>query len=236
MLPSWQPSEEQADQVGRLFFGADAVLGAAAAAGAPSAATEGGSTAETTSSSSTESSSSSTAASNSGTTQQQQPSAPVPAAAPPPSPLLRLRVALEVLQSFQTRANPSAGLPVWQEASVAAVASLADEMLYRAVALAFLGGWLRDRAYEAGADDEVLFPTMLLGGGAAPGGTAAASGAAADVAAAATAAAGALTAVPTAVAAQYAALGLIAALGVAGFIAKAYQDRRSVERLQVLAA
>lgn len=35
------------------------------------------------------------------------------------------------------------GLSAWSEAVVAAVAALADEMLYRAVALTFLAGWLR---------------------------------------------------------------------------------------------
>jgi hypothetical protein len=63
--------------------------------------------------------------------------------APPPPPLmLRVQVALELLQSFQTRANPGIGLPLWQETLVGAVGSLADEMLYRAVALTFLGGWI----------------------------------------------------------------------------------------------
>lgn len=43
----------------------------------------------------------------------------------------------------QARANPAKGLSPLQEAAVGAVGALADEMLYRAVALTFLGGWLR---------------------------------------------------------------------------------------------
>lgn len=41
-------------------------------------------------------------------------------------------------------------------------------------------------------------------------------------------------ALPTSVFAQYAAMGLVAALGVAGFVAKAYQDTRMVERVQIM--
>ena len=40
---------------------------------------------------------------------------------------------------------------MWQDALVASVARLTDEMLERAVILGFLGTWLCDRAVEAGA-------------------------------------------------------------------------------------
>jgi hypothetical protein len=58
-------------------------------------------------------------------------------------PLLRLRVSLGLLQQVYTRANPGIGLSPAAEAVVVLVATLADEMLYRAVALTLLGLWLR---------------------------------------------------------------------------------------------
>lgn len=50
-------------------------------------------------------------------------------------------------------ANPTLGLAFLQELPVIAVSSLADNMLYRAVALTCVGHWLRDRLFEAGLDD-----------------------------------------------------------------------------------
>jgi hypothetical protein len=60
---------------------------------------------------------------------------------------------------------------------------------------------IRDRFFEAGFDDDVL-----LGAG------------------------GAATSMPTSEFAKYAAMGVVAALGIAGFVAKAYQDKKMVGR------
>jgi hypothetical protein len=57
--------------------------------------------------------------------------------------LLRLRVSLGLLQQVYTRANPGIGLNPASEFVVVLVATLADEMLYRAVALTLLGLWIR---------------------------------------------------------------------------------------------
>jgi hypothetical protein len=59
------------------------------------------------------------------------------------NPLLRVRVALELLQQVYTRANPGIGLSPVAELAVVVVAVLADEMLYRAVGLTLLGLWVR---------------------------------------------------------------------------------------------
>lgn len=59
------------------------------------------------------------------------------------NPLLRVRVALELLQQVYTRANPGIGLSPVAELAVVVVAVLADEMLYRAVGLTLLGLWIR---------------------------------------------------------------------------------------------
>jgi hypothetical protein len=59
------------------------------------------------------------------------------------NPLLRLRVSLGLLQQVYTRANPGIGLNPASEFVVVLVATLADEMLYRAVALTLLGLWIR---------------------------------------------------------------------------------------------
>eukprot|EP00198_Chlamydomonas_reinhardtii_P004319 XP_001693655.1 predicted protein [Chlamydomonas reinhardtii] len=65
----------------------------------------------------------------------------------------RLRMALELMQETSVRNNPGARLTPLQELAVICVAVAADEMLYRAVLLTLAGRWLRDRFYEAGADD-----------------------------------------------------------------------------------
>lgn len=59
------------------------------------------------------------------------------------NPLLQLRVSMGLLQQVYTRANPGIGLSPAAELLVVLVATLADEMLYRAVALTLLGLWLR---------------------------------------------------------------------------------------------
>ncbi len=127
MLPDYSAKEDQADQVSRMFFGAAAMTGATAATAAAAAGEGKAGAAE--------------GKAVTGKTIQLdlKPEAPQQQ----PSPLLRLQVSLELLQSFQTRANPAAGLPLWQETAVGAIGSLADEMLYRAVALTFLAGWLK---------------------------------------------------------------------------------------------
>lgn len=57
--------------------------------------------------------------------------------------LLRLQMSLELLQQVYTKANPGIGLNPLNEFLVVCVASLADEMLYRAVGLTLLGLWVR---------------------------------------------------------------------------------------------
>jgi hypothetical protein len=71
------------------------------------------------------------------------------------NPLLRLRVSMGLLQQVYTRANPGIGLSPAAELLVVLVATLADEMLYRAVALTLLGLWLR----WVGSADCCLQPT-----------------------------------------------------------------------------
>jgi len=79
--------------------------------------------------------------------QQQQESAGPPGSSSSSSagvtPLLRLRVAMGVLQQVYTRANPGIGLSPAAELCVVLVATLADEMLYRAVGFTLLGLWIR---------------------------------------------------------------------------------------------
>jgi hypothetical protein len=55
-------------------------------------------------------------------------------------------------QREEALSNPCRSMPVWQDALVASVARLTDEMLERAVIIGFLGTWLCDRAVEAGAN------------------------------------------------------------------------------------
>ncbi|GIL84170.1 hypothetical protein Vretifemale_12867, partial [Volvox reticuliferus] len=73
----------------------------------------------------------------------------------------RLRMAFELMQASSLRDNPAAGITVLQEVVVILVAMTADEMLYRAVLLTLFGRWLRDRAYEAGAEDILALPGGL---------------------------------------------------------------------------
>jgi hypothetical protein len=70
-------------------------------------------------------------------------SAEAPGSSGSPNRVLRLRVALELLQQVYTRANPGIGLSPVAELAVVTVAVLADEMLYRAVGLTLLGLWVR---------------------------------------------------------------------------------------------
>ncbi|GIL67443.1 hypothetical protein Vafri_20829 [Volvox africanus] len=72
----------------------------------------------------------------------------------------RLRMTFELMQ-VALRNNPGSGLTVLQEAVVILVAMTADEMLYRAVLLTLFGRWLRDRAYEAGAEEVLVLPGGL---------------------------------------------------------------------------
>ena len=144
MLPDYSARDDQADQVSRLLFGP---AGLALNAGdGPSGSKDGGAS----SSSGSQGSSGSSGASGSGSKVGPSGGAgprveppPLSLAGPEPPPLLRAQLALELLQSFNTRANPGIGLPPWQEGLVVAVGTLADEMLYRAVALTFLAGWLK---------------------------------------------------------------------------------------------
>ncbi|GLC37128.1 hypothetical protein PLESTB_000983200 [Pleodorina starrii] len=132
--------------------------------------------------------------------------------APPPPPpgrlwaaAQRLRMALELMQESSIRNNPGARLTPLQEVAVILVAVTADEMLYRAVLLTLFGRWLRDRAYEAGAEEVLTLPGGLLGGQ-----------------------------VDTAAAAQWVALGVGCSLGAAVFAARAWQETRVAERLRAM--
>jgi hypothetical protein len=86
--------------------------------------------------------------------------APPPPPPPPPPPLeprwlSQLRNGLFLAQGQLCSANPSAAarLPVTLEAAATGAECLASEMLWRAVLLQALGGWLADRLFEAGADE-----------------------------------------------------------------------------------
>jgi hypothetical protein len=83
-------------------------------------------------------------------------------------PLLRLRVALGLLQQVYTRANPGIGLSPLSELAVVLVATLADEMLYRAVGLTLLGLWLRWAL--VGCGDDTLWRIAASSSGRAWGG------------------------------------------------------------------
>jgi hypothetical protein len=134
MLPDYSAREDQADQISRLFFGPGVVAAAASVAAGEGADKEGEGSGKGDGKDGKEGGAQAAA-------KAPAPPPPAPANEEPPL-LLRLQVALELLQSFQTRANPGIGLTLPQEALVGAVGSLADEMLYRAVALTFLGGWI----------------------------------------------------------------------------------------------
>ncbi len=80
----------------------------------------------------------------------------------PFSPLLSSPVPLCYEQN-----NPTATLGILSESVVILVSCLADEMLYRAVALTLVALWLRDRMYEAGVvdlDDLLVLPSWGGGG------------------------------------------------------------------------
>eukprot|EP00775_Hariotina_reticulata_P002596 gene2596-2898_t len=77
---------------------------------------------------------------------------PEPSQASPPEP--------SKLPEDLPTANPGIGLSPAAELLVVCVASLADEMLYRAVALTLLGLWIRDRLFEAGFDESVTLPWL----------------------------------------------------------------------------
>ncbi len=122
------------------------------------------------------------------------------------------------------RNNPGARLTPLQELLVILVGCTADEMLYRAVLLTFFGRWLRDRAYEAGADDVLVLPDLGHVFGPVPAvDTLAAAGAAAG-------AGGGAWEVELGVAAQWASLAGGCLLGVALFAARAWQVRGGRER------
>ncbi|KAG2482331.1 hypothetical protein HYH03_018740 [Edaphochlamys debaryana] len=202
-LPDWATRQEEAAAVVRLFVDpallrdpsdADSPAAGAGAQGAPEAAAAGSG-----------------------------PGRPAPAPSPaPPSAVWmagqRLRMALELMQETSVRNNPGIRLTPLQEGVVILVAVLADEMLYRATLLPLLGRWIRDRAYEAGADETLaLGPpppwAWAWGGPHGPG------------------AGLPVWVVDTPVAAQWAALGLGVALGVAVFAGKAWQEATVAGRL-----
>ena len=66
--------------------------------------------------------------------------------------LSKTRRALAKYQREEALSNPCRSMPAWQDALVAAVARLTEEMLERAVVLGFIAAWVADRAVEAGAE------------------------------------------------------------------------------------
>ncbi|KAG2439801.1 hypothetical protein HYH02_010436 [Chlamydomonas schloesseri] len=136
-------------------------------------------------------------------------------AAPSPlwAALQRLRMALELMQETSIRNNPGARLTPLQELAVIVVAVTADEMLYRAVLLTLVGRWLRDRFYEAGADDTLLLSLPFGGGGG-----------------------GSLVELDTGTAGLWAALFLGCAAGAGVFAGKAWQEVTLANRLQAVQA
>ncbi|GAX72659.1 hypothetical protein CEUSTIGMA_g115.t1 [Chlamydomonas eustigma] len=73
----------------------------------------------------------------------------------------KLRFALDMLQDYYMRNNPTASMLPVTDLIVILVACLADEMLYRAVLLTLVSYWIRDRLYEAGVEDLVILPQGL---------------------------------------------------------------------------
>ncbi|KAG2424027.1 hypothetical protein HXX76_014851 [Chlamydomonas incerta] len=122
----------------------------------------------------------------------------------------RLRMALELMQETSIRNNPGARLTPLQELAVICVAVTADEMLYRAVVLTAVGRWLRDRFYEAGADDTLLLTLPGSSGGALE--------------------------LETGAAAMWAALFLGCAAGAGVFAGRAWQEASLAGRLQAVQA
>lgn len=166
-LPDWTSRPEDSARLLRLFFDpTTAVVVSGAAADGGAAPPSGGSTAANTGT--VRVTLAAAAGGGSGSS-----AVPVPAeddaAAAPPSGLWvasqRVRMAMELLQEQYIRNNPGSRLAPLQELMVLVVACLADEMLYRAVGLTLFSLWLRDRFYEAGADDIIGLPPLL--GGAA---------------------------------------------------------------------
>lgn len=76
-------------------------------------------------------------------------------------PFKLLRDALHLCQGNYVGANPLQGLNPALEAGAAALECLTTELLYRAVVLTALADWLKDRAFEAGADEVVPLPGPL---------------------------------------------------------------------------
>ena len=70
--------------------------------------------------------------------------------------LQRTKDALHLSQGYYLNLNPLIHLPPAAEVGALTVECMAAEMLYRAVALQAIGGWLLDRWYEAGGDAVVL--------------------------------------------------------------------------------
>ena len=76
----------------------------------------------------------------------------------------RVKDAMHLAQGHYTANNPTGSLTFANEVAIAAVHSLAAELLYRGVAVSLLGEWLCDRYYEAGADDVINLPAWLHDG------------------------------------------------------------------------
>ena len=76
----------------------------------------------------------------------------------------RLKDALHLAQGHYTANNPTGSINVALELSIAAINSMAMELLYRGVAVTLIGDWLCDRYYEAGADDAILLPSWFHDG------------------------------------------------------------------------
>ena len=74
----------------------------------------------------------------------------------------KIRRALSRYQREEALGNPCRSMPAWQDALVASVARLTDEMFERAVVLGFLSAWMCDRAVEAGAEPyDAEFPAKV---------------------------------------------------------------------------
>jgi hypothetical protein len=134
MLPDYSISPEESQEVAGMFFGdPEALRNMSSGSINVTAITE-------LDSSSSESGADLTAAAAAGAADS---NGSAGGSSSSPNPVLRLRVALELLQQVYTRANPGIGLSPVAELGVVAVAVLADEMLYRAVGLTLLGLWVR---------------------------------------------------------------------------------------------
>ncbi len=84
-------------------------------------------------------------------------------AAPLPPALRTLRDAAHLAQSNYVASNPTARVSPAAELAVAAVDSLAGEMLFRGLLLTCLAHWTRDRLMDAGVPDAVPLPAAWFG-------------------------------------------------------------------------